>query len=302
MATETRVAQLLSSPLGRELLLNLVDRRSYTDWSAGHDWSTESDVREAMRAVADRPPLPANSLDFLLALERRTFTFGFTGNEWLWRLTESMADQLRLVAEDVAAAVAPYGWWEPVERSDQRLLLWDGQPEVVGDGIETLVREGVDRARVENEEGLARQRPRHGQRNVGAAWWSAPDFAPLTWTTRYVPPLPSSALLAFFDTFRPFEPSSARVFVLDFDPSARVYEVNEPEDWRRLVGAFPMDVTGTHDGEWRRWGGVTGPWCLPDWEAVMERYDGVHVSVGGYVASCGLALGVGDAHALSVDP
>ncbi len=59
-----------------------------------------------------------------------------------------------------------------------------------------------------------------------------------------------------------------------------------------------MDVTGTHDGEWRRWGDVTGPWCLPDWEAVMERYDGVHVSVGGYIASCGLALGVGDAYTM----
>ncbi len=256
-------------------------------------------MREAVRAVADRPPLPVNALDFLLALKRRTFTFGLMGyDERLWHLTESMAEELRPLAEDVVAAVAPYGWWEPVERSDQRLLLWDGQPEIVGDGIETFVREGVDRARAENEAGLVRHRPRRGKRNVGAAWWSAPGFAPLTWTTRNVPPLPSSALLAFFDTFRPFEPTGARVFALEIDPSARVYEVNEPEDWRRLVGEFPMDVTGTHDGEWRRWGDVTGPWSLPDWEAVTERYDGVHVSVGGYVASCGLALRVGNAYTM----
>lgn len=98
MATETRVGQLLSSPLGRELLLNLVDRRSHTDWSAGHDCPTDSDVREAVRSVVDRPPLPANALEFLLALERRTFIFGFMGYEWLWRLTESVADQLRPVA------------------------------------------------------------------------------------------------------------------------------------------------------------------------------------------------------------
>jgi hypothetical protein len=298
MATETRVDQLLSSPLGRELLLNLIDRRSCTDWSTGHEWSTEPEVREAVRAAAARPPLPTNTLDFLLALERTTFIFGFMGYEWLWRLTKSMTDELRPVAEDVVAAVAPYGWWEPVERTDQRLLLWDGQPEVVGAGIEALVRDGVERARAENEESSARHRPRRGQRNVGAAWWSPPSFAPLTWTTRHVPPLPSVALLPFFDTFRPFEPTGARVFALEIDPSAHVYEVNGPEDWRCLVEAFPMDVTGTHDGEWRRWGDVAGPWCLPDWSAVVERYDGVHVSVGGYVASCGLALRVGDAYTM----
>ena len=298
MTTESRADQLLSSPLGRELLLNLIDRRDYTDWSAGHDWSTEPEVREAVRAAAARPPLPTNALDFLLALERRTFIFGFMGYEWLWRLTKSMTDELRPAAQDVVAAVAPYGWWEPVERTDQRLLLWDGQPEVVGDGIEALVRDGVERARAENEEGLARHRPRRGQRNVGAAWWSPLSFAPLTWTTRHVPPLPSVALLPFFDTFRPFEATGARVFALEIDPSAHVYEVNGPEDWRCLVEAFPMDVTGTHDGEWRRWGDVTGPWCLPDWSAVMERYDGVHVSVGSYVASCGLALPVGDAYTM----
>jgi len=53
-------------------------------------------------------------------------------------------------------------------------------------------------------------------------------------------------------------------------------------------------VTGTHDGEWRYWGGVAGPWYLPDWERIMAHYDGAHITIGGYVSSCGLALAVGD--------
>ncbi|MDA8269630.1 MAG: hypothetical protein M0013_14910 [Actinomycetota bacterium] len=161
------------------------------------------------------------------------------------------------------------------------------------------MRETVDRERQANEDGLRRQRPRErsGVR-IGATWWSAPGFAPLTWTTGAVPPLPTTALLGFIDTYQPFRVTGARIFSVDINPSARVYEIAEPEDWRRLVERFPEDATGTHDGEWRDWGGVAGPWVLPNWHEVMAHYDGVHVAVGGYVASCGLALPVGDAYTL----
>jgi len=41
-----------------------------------------------------------------------------------------------------------------------------------------------------------------------------------------------------------------------------------------------------------------GPWRLPDWELVMEHYDGVHVTVGGFLASRRLALPVGDGYTM----
>ncbi len=82
------------------------------------------------------------------------------------------------------------------------------------------------------------------------------------------------------------------------EPGARVLEITGPAAWQALVARFPRDVTGTHDGEWRYWGGVPGPWRLPDWELVMEHYDGVHVTVGGFVDSCGLALPVGDGYTM----
>jgi hypothetical protein len=40
-----------------------------------------------------------------------------------------------------------------------------------------------------------------------------------------------------------------------------------------------MDATGTHDGEWRCWGGVRGPWLLPDWEKVARDSAGRPVEV-----------------------
>jgi hypothetical protein len=160
--------------------------------------------------------------------------------------------------------------------------------------VEDAVRAGVERARSENDEGLARSRPDlpPGSRR-GARWWSAPDFAPLTWTTGAVPPLPTTALLSFIDTHQPFEPTGARVLSVKIKDDARVYEVAGPEDWRQLVECFPMDVTGTHDGEWRYWGGAVGPWTLPDWSQVAEHFDGIHVTIGGFVTSCGLAIPVG---------
>ena len=57
------------------------------------------------------------------------------------------------------------------------------------------------------------------------------------------------------------------------------------------MSAFPQDVTGTHDGEWRALSGLAGPWRLPDWAQVMEHYDGVHLTVGGCLACGGLACG-----------
>jgi hypothetical protein len=80
------------------------------------------------------------------------------------------------------------------------------------------------------------------------------------------------------------------VWSMVIDPAARVAEITGPGGWRDLVSEFPRDVTGTHDGEWRDWGGQPGPWRLPDWPAVARRYDGVHVTTGGFLATSGLAL------------
>ncbi len=298
MAGVHRVDQLLASPLGRQFAQHLVDRIPELTLDR---LSNDEATRAINSAVAARVA-PAEGVGMLACLARETFQFGFGGDEERrWSLAKGGQEELRTVAAVLVAEGEALGWWAPVDRADQRLVAWDACPEIGAGGIEGLVREHVARARRENEERLARsrQRPRlRPRRRVGAMWWSAPGFAPLTWTTGAVAPMPSTALLGFIDTHQPFEATGASIFSLEIDPSARVYEVTEPEDWRRLVEQFPEDVTGTHDGEWRAWGGVTGPWVLPDWEGVMTHYDGVHVTVGGYLTSCGRALPVGDAHTM----
>jgi len=108
--------------------------------------------------------------------------------------------------------------------------------------------------------------------------------------------LSAIALARFEDLFTPLEETSATVWSVRITPQARILEIAGPADWQALVSAFPQDVTGTHDGEWRAFSGLAGPWRLPDWAQVMEHYDGVHLTVGAYLACGGLALPAGGGH------
>lgn len=235
-----------------------------------------------------------DELGLLADLADSTLNFGFgSGDDAVAGLTALAGAELRPVAEALVTAPGSATWWAPASLADQRFLQWDGNFLVTGPAVEQAVREGMRDERTENQEGLLRPRPRErpGSR-IGACWWSAPNFAQLTWTTRAAGDIPAIALGHFIDTLWPFEETGVTVWSCRMMPNARVLEIAEPADWQALADRFPRDVTGTHDGEWRYWGGVPGPWRLPDWEQVMDHYDGVHVTIGGYLASCGLALPV----------
>ena len=205
--------------------------------------------------------------------------------------------QLRPVAQALLAAPGARGWWDPVRLGEQRLVEWDGEPPLRGPALEQAVRDHMRDDRAENERGGATARPRDrpGIR-IGACWWSTPRFARQASTSRPVSGVPALSLCQFFDDVSPGD--GATVWSVEIDPAARVVEITEPADWQRLVARFPRDVTGTHDGEWRDWGGVDGPWLLPDWERVMEHVDAVHVTVGATVCAGGVALPVDGAYTM----
>jgi hypothetical protein len=227
--------------------------------------------------------------------------FGFTGeDERIWGLTAMAADELRPVAEALLSAPGARGWWDPADLAGQRYVEWDGLPRLTGPAAERAVRDCVTTERADNAEGLRRPRPaeRPGV-TIGALWWSAPAVAPQAWTTPAAGGLPAAGLCEFFDTFLPpGEADGADVWQVQIDPQAQVLEIACPADWQDLVTQFPRDVTGTHDGEWRDWGGVRGPWRLPAWEQVVDHYDGVHVTVGAAVAACGVALPAGHGYTM----
>jgi hypothetical protein len=200
----------------------------------------------------------------------------------------SAAAELRPAADSLVSAPAAHRWWDPVARADQRFLEWDDWPRLTGPAVQWAVHDSMTAARAENARGLAWAQ-RHGE-PARDCWWSVPEFAVQSMTTGGFGDVSAIALARFEDLLTPLEETGATVWSVQIEPQAQVAEIAGPADWQALVSAFPQDVTGTHDGEWRARTGLAGPWRLPDWERVMEHYDGVHLTIGGYVACGDLAL------------
>jgi hypothetical protein len=207
-----------------------------------------------------------------------TWAFGSHGPE-LDQLLSAEAESLRPLAELVAQAPAASWWLGPPAREHQRWLGCQHHP-VLARGGE--VAEAV--------------------RTAGyiGAWWSGP-LGDTVWTTRGdldLGGLPALGLACAEDAFGE---EDFDVWALSADPAARVYEVHGPGDWARLAGTYPRQVTGSQ--EWERWTGRPGPraeggrgdgsprWIKPDWPLVAQDWDGVHVSVSGYLTTAGQAVG-----------
>ena len=102
-------------------------------------------------------------------------------------------------------------------------------------------------------------------------------------------------------------------WTFDVASSARVFEIHRPNDWKRLVAAYPDDVSGRHSG-WELPGrnqhrsevsevlsasaGKAARFdvrvVMPDWKRVAEDWDGVHLSWAGMLTCEGHVLDVPD--------
>jgi hypothetical protein len=285
---------LLGSPQGRRFLASFLSLR----WQHVTPQDARAVVAAAVARGEWRRLLDLDELGLLAALAGAVSGPGggpADGAE-VPALIALAHEELRPVAEALLSAPAAHRWWEPVARADQRFLEWDEWPRLTGAAIRWAVRDSMMAARVENTRGL-RWAQQHGK-PARDCWWSVPEFAAQSMTTGGFSDLSAIALARFESAFTPVEETGATVWCLQIAPHARVLEIAGPADWQALVCAFPQDVTGTHDGEWRARSGLTGPWRLPDWEQVMEHYDGVHLTIGGYLACGGLVLPAGDGYTM----
>jgi hypothetical protein len=208
----------------------------------------------------------------------------------------------RAVLAPVAAAIVASRaarWWPlPVARDDQHFVHHDIgyglAPPVPGsvrndDGPRLAAeRDAEDRPQVEGGEARA------SNRRV-SMWWSRPDGA---WsTTRSIPGLPAVGLVCFPD---PHARLTARYWRVSVTAVARVYEIGAVEAWQDLVRRYPRDVTFSRRGVWGPLTGWDGPWLLPDWSAMAADFDGVHLSVTGYLEIVGRATPVDGARTMLV--
>jgi hypothetical protein len=84
----------------------------------------------------------------------------------------------------------------------------------------------------------------------------------------------------------------ARVWPLRPTGEVRVFEVTGPEAWAALVEAYPLPLTASRRHDWFRTTGVDSEWFIPDWAAVANDYDAVHLTMVGYLTTPGTAIPV----------
>lgn len=144
---------------------------------------------------------------------------------------------------------------------------------------------------------------RHRGRWVGGPWWSTPSWSVLAKdlerygdhpprvaaTTRSRPGLGAVALLLEEDSDGI---PSAVCWPVHPNRPIRVHEIDDSDDWTELVRRYGIDVTGKRIAHWSVATGLDRRWLLPDWSAVAEDVDAVHLTVNGYLRISGRALPV----------
>ncbi|MEO6500774.1 MAG: hypothetical protein ABIQ09_02555 [Jatrophihabitantaceae bacterium] len=293
-------ADLLRGPRGRRLCYEFL--RTSADQSAPvARGRVEVDSQAAVEAVAEacnwamywQPP---DDIDVALR-----------SAEWLARL--------QVAAEALASSPATSWWSSPLDLDDQHLVrfLDEGAPEPDEPTL-TGLRAAVDALDLEHTRAFpdaAAEVPADGTssgawspvpgpdtgggpvdwKTVSGVWWSAPIAQPGVHTARSVgqPPLPVG--LVFVEDSLGWTAATSRQVSATRD--IRVLELECPEHWVDLVRRYPLEVTATAKrGDWWRTTGRDGSWMMPDWPAVAEDWDAVHLSVAGYLTTAGRALPV----------
>jgi hypothetical protein len=290
-----------SSPRGLGALLRWSrrPRRAQRDAGTWPDWVnpggddaatiTAAAVASTVQASAERPWF-TDPLALLASVAR-------AAEHWEPPPPGDQAELLRPLAETVASAPAASWWWEPADLRYQRWLGCEHHRTLARGGDVARAVEAAEENAAAEEEAMARDWAQAPPRQrddaeviVTGTWWSGP-LGGTVWTSRgNVGDLPAVGLACAED---PLGEEEFEVWAVGIDPAARVYEVHEPGDWGRLAAAHPRDVTASRRHDWSRWTGREGRWILPDWRSVAAQWDGVHVSVAGYLSTSGMAVEAG---------
>lgn len=209
--------------------------------------------------------------------------------------SETARQALGPVARALADSPATRWWADPVALDSQICVQWPGMADrsrpptdVRGELAAWLS------AEVEEEAGAV-ERPADPAANYSGHWWSTPAHSMLVATTRALPGIGAVGLALVEDRL---DWREARCLPVTPPRDARVCEIAGPDDWARLVGRYPFDVTRSRRHDWWRAAGWAGTWVIPDYAAVAVDYDGIHLTVLGYLTTAGRALPVDDARTM----
>jgi hypothetical protein len=202
-------------------------------------------------------------------------------------------ESLLPAADALAQAPAAQWWWEPPDSGSQRWLGGAGQQSARGAALTAALQAQGD-ADAEEESRTAREWPWTPNQDAvySGTWWSPPLGSGVFTSTGPVGPLPAAEAGCELDGAgeERFE-----LWDVGISSGARIWNITSPDDWGRLVARYPRDVTASRRHDWFRFTGRDGTWLLPDWPRAASDWDGVHLSIAGYISATGLAIPAGDA-------
>lgn len=311
---EAREADLLAGPRGRELcaiLAGIDVGELYRQLAPPRSWAT---------LVADRADVPGqwpvageaaveSGEPAIVAVDPGDELFGIgelaavADDACYWGGIPAGKDPLddpalkpamREAAARLVRAEGCRWWWSDMDRSAQAYVQWAARGEpapVLGQAAEMLG--NVDAEADESEKRFRRYLRRRAGKGPHGEWWTFP-FPGAISTTRRVGGLGALLLAGQEDGFGDVE---AVVWPLAVSDEARIFEVASPGAWQALVAAYPRSATASYRHTWA-WTGWAGDWLVPRWSAVARDWDGVHLTVAGYLSTAGCSLPVGTARTL----
>jgi hypothetical protein len=301
---QSKTELMLSGPVGRTVLaelagvtttsvrssLGMSGSEPVRSWNAGVEFVAAAAVA-ATRSVQDQVGADAfepGSLLRRLGGVVEDYAFGRC-QDWklLQPVLEGALSQLRPLADAVVESATAEWWWATPPVHAQR---WVGEAgsRPPGRGLTDLLAQAVQ---ANGPPSQTREVP--GSRSARGPWWSSLVDPRVLRTTREAPGTTEPTVFDCRDGHFLFGRDPVAVWDIVISSAARVFEVREARDWARLTEAYPRDVTGRQGRQWEVWSGLAGPWLLPDWLAAARDWDGVHVTVGGYLATSYQAVPAG---------
>ncbi|WP_137723775.1 hypothetical protein [Prescottella subtropica] len=204
-----------------------------------------------------------------------------------------LVSALRPIVEAVLESPHAAWWNESVDLHAQHVTAKLQNGSDWSDTATEFVRCAVDligwRDKVLGDEARSRAfRVENPHRAVGGEWWSTPEASGVMETSRARDGLGAVQLVLEEDDIS--DGRRSRVWPVTVDGTPRVYEIGCPQDWAVLVDAYPLAVPECRRSDWFDTTGVHCHWNIPDWVAVSEDYDAVHLTVLGYLTTPGIAI------------
>ncbi|WP_159613416.1 hypothetical protein [Glutamicibacter sp. JC586] len=206
--------------------------------------------------------------------------------------SKALKSQLARVAEHIVRSGLAEQWFEPVDRDTQHRVYFE-TPEPYESpqplwrtGIESLLawKEHV----IVTEARSVRTSKKYSLGTFSGEWWSAPSMYVDSTCGEFSDGQPVG-LSCVEDGFGWEKATATKV---DIPRSDKVLEISSAEQWVKLCQDHGIEVTWQKRHDWYHVTGRDGAWVIPDWLAVARNYDGVHLSIGAYLALAGECLSV----------